>query len=81
MTVSDILLCEKGYEDHLDNEEVNWRKQTRIMIAINSKSNSEIDMDKIWPTRHHVKSRQAEAISKERMLAMLEAYNKSKQVN
>ena len=83
MTVSDILLCEKGYEDKLDDVEVNYRKLARIILAVNAdpKSQKEIDMDKFWPTRHHVKSKQEVALTKSRMQEMLDAYNKSKQVN
>lgn len=81
MTVSDILLAEKGHEDKLDNDEVNFRKLARLLVLVNAdpKSSRTPDIDTIWPPRYAARKKQSELLNKDRVQMMLEAYkNKHK---
>lgn len=81
-TPYDLNLKYNGFIKKQDTEEMYFRKVGRLILMPHVKDSKEIELNKIWPTHYDKSASDLKAtFTKTRMQEMLEAYNKSKEVN
>lgn len=81
-TPYELNLKYNGYVKKQDIEEMYFRKLGRLTLMPHVKDSKELELRKIWPTHYDKTAADVQAVfTKSRMQEMLEAYNKSKQVN